>query len=283
LINNPLGVGHFMRGSFYALFGLTVLSTYYLHAWRKLRSRSPCPLDMPEDPDSPMNRPRDQLRYMKVGMILSVICFMSAGTAEAGKDVLYGLVGALMGLCGALAVAMFGVGFVSLTNLWKELILQLRKASIGSLLASIPVALLYLAMGFGAFLLAGTLVIVLVEKLGQFSLGMGRYLLWILITLMFWRLWRSGSHAALMLRLILLISFSAVILAAAGCTLWWVGSQTGLQLVILLSVIGSLNVLFYARFVRDTALMDNLEDVEKNVETPMTLRGRSHDRADCPS
>jgi hypothetical protein len=63
-----------------------------------------------------------------------------------------------------------------------------------------------------------------------------------------------------MLRSILLISFSAIIFAAVAFALRWIGSQTAPQLVILLAALGSLNVLFYSRFVRDSALKDNLED-----------------------
>jgi hypothetical protein len=100
--------------------------------------------------------------------------FMSAGAADAGKDVLYWLFGALIGLCGASALAIFGVGFVALTNLWKELVLHVREASIGCLLLSVPVALLWLAMGLGALVLAGMLL----DKLGKFSAGIGRDLLW---------------------------------------------------------------------------------------------------------
>jgi len=62
------------------------------------------------------------------------------------------------------------------------------------------------------------------------------------------------------LRLILMLSFSAVILAAAVFMCWWVSSQTAPLLVLFLVLVASLNVAFYSRFVRDTALIDNLVD-----------------------
>jgi hypothetical protein len=191
---------------------------------------------------------------LQIGAASSVAVFVLAGAADPGKEWLDQLAGALLGFCGAIAVAILGVGFVCLMNLWKELILQLRKASIGPLLVSIPLAILWLAMGFGAFLGLGMVV----EKIGVYVGVLLRPLVWALIALIFWGLWRGRSRAALMLRLILMVSFSVIILFATVFMCWWVSSQTAPMLVFFLAVLASLNVLFYSRFVRDAALMDNL-------------------------
>ena len=118
------------------------------------------------------------------------------------------------------------------------------------LLVSIPLAILWLAMGFGAFLGLG----IVAEKLGVYLGVLLRRLVWALIGLIFWGFWRGRSRAALMLRVILMISFSAIILSATVFMCWWVSSETAPLLVFFLAVLASLNVLFYSRFVRDAAL-----------------------------
>ncbi len=197
-----------------------------------------------------------ELRYLQIGAALSLAVFVLAGAADPGMEWLDQLRGAILGFCGAIAVGILGFGFVCLMNLWKELILQLRKAGIGSLLVAIPLALLWLAMGFSAFLGLGMVA----EKLGVYLGVLLRPLVWVLIALIFWGLWRGRSRAALMLRVILMITFSAIILSATVFMCWWVSSETAPLLVFFLAVIASLNVLFYSRFVRDIALQDNLVD-----------------------
>lgn len=161
-----------------------------------------------------------------------------------------------MGLCGALGIGAAGFGFVALWNLWRELLSQLRRASIGRLLVSLPLALLGLAGGLGALTLAGYLA----EKFPAVPAEVNKALFWLLIAAMFWFLWMGRSHAALFLRLILLVLFSAIILVSVVLSLWWAGSLTTHLLVFLLTVIGAINTLFYAVFVRDIALADNLVD-----------------------
>jgi hypothetical protein len=200
-------------------------------------------------------------------MLASVLFFILAGAADAQNDWLDRLVGCLMGLCAAICVGMFGVGLVSLANLWKELALQLKKAKIGSLVFSIPLAVLWLGLGVGVFVLLGMFV----EKIPEarksvletlvLSLISATFagLLWHLISVAFHSLWSGQGHAALMLRLILMVSFSAIIVAALAFGFWWITSQTAPLLVIFLSVIGSLDVLFYSHWVRLAAVEDNLE------------------------
>ncbi len=161
-----------------------------------------------------------------------------------------------MGLCGALGVGIAGFGFVALWNLWKELLSQLRRASIGRLLVSLPLALLGLAGGLGALILAGYLT----EKFPAVPAEVYKALFWFLIAVMFWFLWMGRSHVALFLRLILLVLFSAIILVSVVLALRWAGSLTTHILVLFLTVIGAINTLFYAAFVRDIALADNLVD-----------------------
>jgi hypothetical protein len=197
-----------------------------------------------------------EIRFLQFGIAASVIVFLLAGVADAASDALAILAGALMGLCGALAVGAAGFGFVALWNLWKELFSQLRRASIGRLLVSLPLALLGLAGGLGAFILAGYLT----QKFSAVPAEVYKALFWLLITAMFWFLWMGRSHAALFLRLILLVLFSAIILVSVVLALWWAASLTTYLLVFFLTVIEAINTLFYAAFVRDIALADNLVD-----------------------
>ena len=194
-----------------------------------------------------------EIRYLKSGVLLSVLFFMLSGAVDAGNDWLDRLLGSLMGLCAATLVAMFGVGFVSMANLWRELVLQLKESHIGSLLLSGPVAVVLLALGLAGFILFGTLA----EKFFS-EYWETRILLWGLITVAFYGLWKGRSNVALMSRLILMVSFSAIILSAAAFSFWWTASQTTLVLVILLSALGFLNTIFYSRWVRLTVLKDNL-------------------------
>lgn len=256
MVKGLLNGDPFPRGTFCAFVGLAFISLYYRNAWRKLRKA----VEMRGEPpfsEFPDRQSWPELRYLQIGAASSVAVFILAGAADLGKEWLDQLRGAILGFCGALAVAILGVGFICLMNLWKELILQLRKTSIGSLLVSIPLAILWLAMGLGALIGLGMFA----EKLGAYLGVLFRPLTWALIALMFWGLWRGRSRAALMLRLILMVSFSTIILAATVFLYWWVSSETAPLLVFFLAVVASLNVLFYSRFVRAAALKDNLIDI----------------------
>jgi hypothetical protein len=245
----------FPRGTLCAFLGLVLISLYFRFARQKLR-KAPQMLGEPDSSAVSTSQSWPELRHMQAGATLSIAVFLIAGAADAANNWLDRLVGVLLGLCGTIAVAMLGVGFVSLLNLWKELIQQLRKASLSSLLVSIPLAILWLALGLGVFVSMGMLL----EKIGAYVGPLLRPLLWSLIALIFWGLWKGRSRAALMLRLILLTSFSAIILAAAVFTCWYASSQTAPLLVLSLLAIGYLNVVFYSHFLRDTALRDNLID-----------------------
>jgi hypothetical protein len=254
VFGNPLVSRLYPRGTLCAWVGLIIISAYYLRAWRNLRGQSEPSLTL-DTLISPGTQPLPELHYLQWGMFASVLFFMLAGTADAANDWLYRLVGGLMGFVAALCFGMFGVGFVALWNLWRELVLQIKKAKIGTLLLSIPLAILWLALGLGVFIALGTFV----GKLSNSWVPQTQPLLWGLIAVTFYGLWKGRSHAALMLRLILMASFSAIIAAAVAFGFWWITSQTALLLVILLSAIGSLNVIFYSRWVRLAALKDNLE------------------------
>ncbi len=243
----------FPQGTFCAFVGFAYISLYYRDAWRKL-GKAVEPPGEPVRSEFPDGQSWPELRYLQIGAASSVALFVLTGAADAAHNWLDRLVGGLVGFCGAVAAAMFSLGFVCLVNLWKELILQLRKASIGSLLVPIPLAILWLAMGVGAFVGLGMAGV----KLGVYVGALVRPLLWALIAFIFWGLWKGRSRAALMLRLILMATFSAIILAAAVFMYWWVSSQTAPLLVFFLAMVAFLNVLFYSRFVRDAALADNL-------------------------
>ena len=82
-----------------------------------------------------------------------------------------------------------------------------------------------------------------------------RELMFLLFAAMFGGLWRS----AIVLRLFLLSLFSAIIIAAALFFVARTAAQTAPLLVILLAAITTLNALFYGRWVRQKALINNLE------------------------
>jgi hypothetical protein len=245
MLGNPLPAEHYPRGTLCAAIGLVVIAAYYARAWRELRGSSASSL-IPDTPVLPGIQPSPELRYLKWGLALSVLFFMLAGAADAENDWLDRLLGCLGAVGAAIVFAMFCVGFVSLANLWKELVLQVRKAKIGSLLLSIPLAALWLGLGLGVFVFIGMLL----EKIPESWAFLFKWPLWSLIAVIFFGLWTGRSHAALMLRVILLVSFSAIIVAAVAFTFWWMTSQTAPLLVIFLSAMGSLSVIFYSRWVR---------------------------------
>lgn len=261
---------HFVGGILCAGIGLLVISVHYLRAWLSLQDRANVIARC--IPNTLVSLGRQQWpepRYLQWGVFSSVLLFMLAGAANAENDWLFRLTGFLMGFCAALFFAMFAVGFVSLFYLWKELGSQLKRAEVGSLLLSIPLAAVWLALGLGVMLLAGMLVDKS-EKLPAYGQALLRGLLyvpmWALIAIAFYGLWKGRSYAALMLRLILMVSFSAIITAAAAFAYWWFISQTALLLVLLLSAMGTLNVVFYCRWVRLAALKDNLTDPRSSFE-----------------
>lgn len=266
MLGNPLVSGSYPRGTLCAGIGLIIIAAYYMRAWRGVRSRPQPSLTSPSAV-SPGNQPWPEVRSLQGGMLVSVLFFILAGAADAPSDWLDRLVGSLMGFCAALGVGLFGVGFVSSANLWKELAHQLKKAHIGSLLFSIPLAVLWLGLGVGVFILLGMFVEKIPESRNSLfealvlSLISATFvgLLWHLISIAFHNLWKGKSHTALVLRLILMVSFSAVIVAALAFGFWWTISQTAPLLVIFLAAIGSLDVLFYSHWVRLAALADNLE------------------------
>jgi hypothetical protein len=253
----------FPRGTLCALVGLALISFYYRYAWRKLRN---APEQLSEAVPAAISASRawPELRYLQIGAASSVALFLLVGAADVENDWLYRLVGSLMGLCGAAVVGMLGVGFVSLANLWKELLQQVRKASISSLLVAIPLTILWLAAGFGVIMGAG----IVAEKLTKSLGSLGRPLLWGLIALIFSGLWRGRSRVALMLRLILLTLFSLIILAATVFICWYAASQTATLMVFSLLAAGALNVGFYARFLRDDALKDDMVYTPTEVSPP---------------
>src|SRR5260370_4302081 len=210
LLKSLLTGDPFPRGTLCAFVGLVFISLFYRDAWRKL-GKAVEPLGEPLRSEFPDGHSWPELRYLQIGAALSVAVFVLAGAADPGMEWLDQLRGAIFGFCGALAVGILGFGLVCLMNLWKELILQLRRAGFGSLLVAIPLAILWLAMGVGAFLGLGMLA----EKLGVYLGGLLRSLSWALIALIFCGLWRGRSRAALMLRVILMIFFSAIILHSA--------------------------------------------------------------------
>lgn len=254
MFGNPLASGLYPRGTLCAGIGLIIIAAYYMRALKYLRGRPDSSL-VPDTLVSPGSQTWPKLRYLQRGILASVFFFMLSGAADSANDWLDGLVRCLIGLVAAVGVGIFGVGFICLANLWKELVLQLRKAKIRSLLLSIPLAAIWIALGLGVFFLAGMFL----DKFSNSWISLTRPLIWGLIALMFYTLWKGRSHGALMARVILMVSFSTIIVAAAAFGYWWMISETAPLLVIFLSAIGFLDVIFYSRWVRLLALKDNLE------------------------
>jgi len=224
--------------------------------------------------------------YLYGGLAISVLTFLLAASADTPPSPLDRLVGALMGLCGVIFAAMFAYGLLALWYLWKEWIGQLKnvlylrclaqsneangvsngspvrissgssvKITSGSFLRAIPVAVLWLIAGFALFLVIGVLLLKPLEKLRDLY----QHLMLAVLTVMFYSLWKSRTHAALVLRFILLFLFSVMILAATLFAVAWSASQTAPLLVTFLAAITTLNTLFYARWVRLRVLINNLE------------------------
>jgi len=256
----PLFPALYRHGTIAAVFGFCALTVYCDLAWRSLKHRLIVSLPPIVEP-----RPWSAFQYLAWGAGASVLCFMLAGAADA-PTFLDHVVGALMGLCGTIFAFMFGFGLVALWNLCRESIQQLKVElqfrryiqSYGvkppSFLPAFPLAILGLAFGVGVFLAIGVVGHYL-EKWHLFSLE----LVWLPIVAMFYALWKSRSHAALLLRLILLVFFSLIILPFVVFLLAWTASQTAPLLVTILAAITILNAAFYARWVHLPALANNLE------------------------
>jgi hypothetical protein len=253
MLGNPLSSGLYARGTLYAGIGLAVIAAYYIRAWRQLRVRAEPPLSNNLLPTE--SRPWTELRYLRWGTSVSVLFFMLAAVAEAPNDWVYQLAGCLVGFCAALSFACLGVAIVSLANLWKELVLQLKQARFVSLLLSIPLGLFCLALGLGIVILLGMFV----DRVPSSWVPLVGHLLWVLIAIVFYTLWNGRSHIALTLRLILMVSFSVIIIAALTFASWWMTSQPALLMVIFLCAMGSFSVIFYSRWVRLAALQHSLE------------------------
>jgi MFS family permease len=264
------------RGTLCAAVGLIVIAVYYEHVWRRLKNCAPYVAPYAAVNTSiPTTHRFVELRYLYWGMAISIMSFLLAGTADMPPTPLDQLVGALMGLCGAIFAVMFAVGLIALWNLWREAIFQLKCAlnskrllrskeitkditkdiRTGSFLRAIPRAILWLFLGFAIIFGVGAL---LIKPLAYFG-GIYRELMFLLFAAMFGGLWRSTSHSAIVLRLILLSLFTAIIIPAAFFFLAWTASQIAPLLVILLATITTLNALFYARWVRQKALINNFE------------------------
>jgi hypothetical protein len=267
----PLSPTFYPRGTFVAAVGLIVISLYYDHAWRRLKNSHHSVPDYPIAAPTSTSPSHDfiELRYLCWGLAVSIFTFLLAGSADTPSTPLDHLVGTLMGLCGAVFAAMFAVGFVSLWNLWLESIVQLKYlwhskrllqsnpntqgVKTKSLLRGLPVAILWLAAGIVVLIGTGMLVDIVPHWLH----GVFRELIWLVITLAFYHLWRGTSQPAMLLRLVLLFVFSVIIVAAAVFAIAWTASETAPLLVTILAAITIRNAAFYARWVRLKALIHN--------------------------
>lgn len=87
------------------------------------------------------------------------------------------------------------------------------------------------------------MIIEKVPVFGQFVFF--KALIWGVISIALYRLWMGRSHAALVLRAILMVSFSGIIVGAVAYAYWWIIAQTVLFLIVCLSTVGALNVAFF--------------------------------------
>ena len=253
MLNSPYISGQFPNGTLIAGIGLFIVRTYYVRVSRSLQQISETP-GTPDAPYQPEKPSWPELRYLQWGVFVSVVFFIFVGAADTGGDWLLALTGCLLGFCAALFSAMLGVGFVSLFHLWQELVSQFMRARIRSLLLPFPLAIFWLVLGLVVTAFFGMVV----EKIPTLPERPMQELLWGLIAMVFGGLWIGRSHAALMLRGILMVSFTAIVVVAVAFSYWWIIRQTALLLVLFLSAIGALNIFFYSRWVRLKALKDNM-------------------------
>src|SRR6267142_2427557 len=220
LLSTPLNPTLYPRGTFFAAAGLLTVAFYYHHSWGLLKNRpesQALPVPVLSFPDPEVESvPFAELNYLYGGLAISTLTFLLAGSADTPSTPLDHLLGALMGLCGVIFAGMFAVGLICVWNLWKEAIQQLKSTKIGALILSTPLALLGLTFGLGVFVALGMLV----DKIPKYLAFLVRPLIWGLIAAMFYALWKGRSHAALALRLVLLLVFSSIILAAIVWGLW---------------------------------------------------------------
>jgi len=108
----PLYPTLYRHGTIVAAVGFFALAIYYDRAWRSLKHRLTVP-----HPSNLEPRPWSSFQYLRWRAGASVLCFLLAVAADTPPTFLDRLVGALVGLCGALFAFMFGFGLVSLWNL----------------------------------------------------------------------------------------------------------------------------------------------------------------------
>lgn len=289
--SSPLIPALYPRGTYCAAAGLIFVALYYDIVWRHLKHRATAsPLPPASINLSP--RPFPERRSLYCGMGLSVSIFLLAGAADAPRELAHRFISALIGLCGAFFAGMLGFGLVSLWNLWKEALLQAKYAvQLRRLAKSKGVntpspyrptvcAILWLTLGIGVFIALG-LLIDFIPKSRLWELAdlrslrnlqdlqkalwsaaqshVIRSLLMVPIAAFFYALWKSRTYAGLIARIILLFTFSAIIVAFTVFLVAWAASETTSVLVTFLSAIAALNTLFYARWVRLKALSFNFE------------------------
>lgn len=275
MLNYLIGDGPYAQGTICAFFGLCIVSALYFRGWRQMETDFVPRRSLA----APQMSPTIYLLARKnlfAGMGLTLSFLLLVGALDAGGELLDRIGGGLMGLCGAVALGILGVGFVAMRNLWKELIVQLKSARISRLLLSAPLAVFYLALGIGIFALFGFFLDEIPKVrgmlhdhpfwrvggalLGAVIVGVMVEAVWHVIATMFERLWGGGSHAALLLRLILMVVFSAIMIPAVVFLIWFAAEQIAPLQVAIFCVILYANVLFYSRWVRIEALKDNFRE-----------------------
>ncbi len=256
----PLFPQIYRQGSIIAVTGLLATGVYYDLAWRSLKQRLLIPHPANLEP-----RPWNAFQYFYWGLGASVLCFLLAGAADTQPNFLDHLVGLLMGLCGVIFAGMFGIGFIALWNLWAEAIRQVIEtwrfrryfrhghARNQSLLLALPLAILRLVVALAVLALLGMVL----EKIPKYVAPFLPHLMWLMIAAAFYALWKSRSHAALLLRLMLLVLFTLISLSFVVWLLAWVSSETAPVLVTMLAAITIFNAAFYARWIRRATLAND--------------------------
>ena len=136
----------------------------------------------------------------------------------------------LLAFCYVISGVMFGVGIVFVGRLWQELVPQFPGHSDRAVDESVPKSVWWLAVSFGGFLALGALI-PLIDKLPMLpkllASGIARELIFGVLAIILYRLWSSRRLAALLMRTVLLLLFTAILIPAAGVL---DGHRNGLQL-----------------------------------------------------
>lgn len=236
-----------------ALSGFVAVLVYYLFITRKLPSEG---WWLIRDQDYPFvdSRYWTGRRYLLLGVVLSVFFVCLTGQAVATKSDFPGL--AIFGslLCAA-AFGLLAIGHIFLFRHWIEFFRDAAgrtpKDSHRYELADQRLQHLNI---FLWSVVGVSFALGLLEKFGiriDFSspllLEIYRHLFWFGVVAVLVIVWTSQNAAALLVRFILLLVFSAIMIGGASLLGWWLVMQSSIWVVIWPTAMLSLNFIFHFR------------------------------------